>query len=429
MHMRTRWLLTLLLSFALVAAACGSDDADEAAPAATTATTAAPAATTAAPAATTAAPAAVEPIIIGHSLARSGWMQAYDEPVNDTARLAVDDINAAGGVLGRPLKIIDFDNKTDTQLSVSGAEQLLADGAHVLFLSGDIDVSGAAVALAEERHVIAFPVEASDYSAGLLGDYTYAMGLASNVQGSSGAEWAYENKGWRNGFVLADLTISITKTAAQFFIERFEDLGGETGVATFMNNDPSFATQITAINNADPAPEFIYMSSFVPGSASALKQIRDAGITIPVLCQISCGEGIGWLEGVPNLGEFYYTNMGYIYSPGDPNPDLNALGERYLDVYGSRMEHSLDMTGYAAVQLLAWAIEKAGSTDSDAIKAALNTANKVPTVLGEISMTPDFHMMYDYPVRMNEIVDGEHVFLQLWEPAVVNLTGEGLPDL
>jgi branched-chain amino acid transport system substrate-binding protein len=372
-----------------------------------------------------------KPIVIGHVLGATGFMQFYDVPANEAARLAAQDINAKGGVLGgRPLEISNFNMKTDPPLGVAGVDEMLRSGASVLLAPGDLDTAAPALQQAESKKKVIFSVEGSDYRLGLFGKHVYAMGLASNVQGAAGAEWAYNEKNWKSAYALVDVTLAITKSAGQFFVERFSNLGGKVvGTDTFKNDDPSIGAQITKIKSANPQPDFIYLSSFIPGSAKAIKQIRDAGIDLPILCQISCGEGISWRKGVPNLSNFFYTNMGFTYGPGDPNKQIWDLAQRFQKATGKPMELSLDLAGYASVQLIAYALNKAGSTDSEKVNAALESANAVPTILGPISFTPQFHMPYNQPVRINEVEKGKDKFVTTLKPQKVNLTGKGLPSL
>jgi branched-chain amino acid transport system substrate-binding protein len=371
------------------------------------------------------------PILIGHVLGATGFMQFYDVPANKAAQLAVQDINAKGGVLGgHPLKISTFNMKTDPPLGVGGVDQMLKQGAKVLLAPGDLDTAAPALQEAENKKQVIFSVEGSDYRLGLFGKYVYSMGLASNVQGAAGAEWAYKGKHWKNAYALVDVTLAITKSAGQFFVQRFRDLGGNVvGTDTFKNDDPSIGAQITNIRNANPQPDFIYLSSFIPGSAKAIKQIRDAGINTPIVCQISCCEGLSWRNAVPNLSNFFYTNMGFTYGPGDPNKQIWDLAQRFKKATGKGMELSLDLAGYASVQLIAYALNKAGSTDPEKVNAALESAKNVPTILGPISFTPQFHMPYNQPVRIIEVENGKDRFLTTWKPQKVNLTGKNLPGL
>ena len=134
-------------------------------------------------------------ITIGHVLGATGFMEFYDGPANQAAQLAVQDINAKGGVLGgRQLKISNFDMKSDPPSGVGGVDQLLAQGATVLFAPGDLDTAAPALQEATNKHRTIIALEASDYRTGLFGKYAYAMGLASNVQGAAAAEWAYDVK-------------------------------------------------------------------------------------------------------------------------------------------------------------------------------------------------------------------------------------------
>ena len=97
------------------------------------------------------------------------------------------------------------------------------------------------------------------------------------------AEWGYHKRGFRTAYVLLDTTIEYNKGICYGFDWMFPRLDGTTilGHDTFKNDDPSIASQITRIKNLPEPPDAIMLCTYVPGGASATRQIRAAGIDVP----------------------------------------------------------------------------------------------------------------------------------------------------
>ena len=96
-------------------------------------------------------------------------------------------------------------------------------------------------------------------------------------------------------------------------------MGGKiVGRDTFKNDDPSIATQITRLRALNPAPDVITLCSYTPGGASAVRQIRAAGINTPIASDNAMDGGY-WLSAVPDLNNFYYASLGSVVG-GDPRP-------------------------------------------------------------------------------------------------------------
>jgi branched-chain amino acid transport system substrate-binding protein len=195
--------------------------------------------------------AAADKPVFGLVMSFSGWFQPIDADTIAGAKLAVDDINAAGGVLGQPIEIVQFDNKSDPPLGPDGAIDVINKGAKAILFPSDFDFGAPGAYVAQQNNVIAFSA-ASDPKFGVqgVGPLAYSVSNAAQAQGALMAEWAYKTKGWRTGYVLLDNTISYTKSLCGSFATRWKELGGDQallGQDTFLNSDPSIASQITRI--------------------------------------------------------------------------------------------------------------------------------------------------------------------------------------
>ena len=80
----------------------------------------------------TAALSADDEVVVGFAASYSGWMQAYSQPSTNAALIAIDDINAKGGLLGKKLKAVMADAKTDRVEGAKAGQQVLNEGAEMV---------------------------------------------------------------------------------------------------------------------------------------------------------------------------------------------------------------------------------------------------------------------------------------------------------
>jgi branched-chain amino acid transport system substrate-binding protein len=200
-------------------------------------------------------------------------------------------------------------------------------------------------------------------------------------------------------------------------------LGGEVvGVDTFMQEDASIASQITRYKQAAAEkgePEVMMLCSYVPGAVSAIRQLRAAGIEVPLVGGDSM-DGHYWVEGVPGLSDHYTVTFGSMYGD-DPRPEVNDFFARYREKYGEP-ETSFPLNGYSVVEAFKIAAERAGSLESDAVLAELNKFDKQPLLWGATTFTEEMQIDLVHPMAIIQIQDGKGSFADL-------LTVEDPPEL
>src|SRR5574341_73414 len=189
--------LVLLIISALLLSACGGGAAP---------TVEATASVEETPTQVEASPAAAEPIIIGAVFDRTGWMAAYDDPPRKAAFLAVKVLNERGGILGRPVKLIEIDGKTDPAVVGTATHQLIQQGAEIIIAPCDFDIGAPASKVAQEAGMVGMSTCASSplYGSEVLGDLQFTASVWNNNLAGAGAEWAYKEKGWRTAAVVND---------------------------------------------------------------------------------------------------------------------------------------------------------------------------------------------------------------------------------
>ena len=352
---------------------------------------------------------AQDEVVIGFAVAQSGWMDAYDGPPLEGAMMAIEDFNAAGGILGKPIRAVVADTKTDTVQGAKAGTEVVAKGANFMVVSCDYDMGAPAATVAHDNDMIAISFCASDAKMGVqgIGPYAFTMNTPGQNEGAIAAAYGWE-RGWRKAYAILDASIEYNKSVCHGFLEYWKQLGGEViGVDTFMQEDPSIASQITRYKQAAAdkgEPEILALCSYVPGAVSAIRQLRGAGIDAAIVSGDAM-DGHYWAEGVPGLSDHYAVTFGSIYGD-DPRPEVNEFFERYRAKYGEP-DTSFPLNGYSVVQALKIAAEGAGSLDNDQVLAQMNAFDKQPLLWGATSFEPEMHIDRFHPMTVIQIQDGK----------------------
>lgn len=396
--MRTRHsrIVATILVSALVVAACGDDEGDGA-----SSTSDASAATNSAVSgAEGTVPAGTgDPIVVGIATGQTGFMAPYDSPGVNAVHLALEDINASGGLLGRQLEAISADTRSDLLEGKRAGESLVADGADVMIVSCDFDYGSPAALAANEAGVVAFSLCAASEKFGPsgIGPLAYTSATVAANEGAAGAAFAAK-QGWEAPFILSDDTLTYPREVLAGFRDAWTAASGEdsiAGEATHKNEDASIASQITAMQNSDA--DFIYVTTYPPGASSVIRQIRAAGVDLPILGTQNL-DGTAWIDAIPDMSDVYATVVGGSTFGDDPNPQRNELVERYTERFGEAPPSGQFYGGYAAMEALAIAIEAAGSVEGEAVAAELNQFLNVETVVGAMTFDEDNHITLERPM-------------------------------
>lgn len=337
--------------------------------------TAVPVVPTAEPVAPTLESADEGPIVIGAVFNATGWMAAYDQPPRQAALLAIEEINAAGGVLGRPLQLVELDGKTDPATVEEAARQLLVQGADVLVAPCDYDVGAPVSQVAQEAGLVGLSTCATSslYGSLTLGDKQFTVGMWGNTMGAAIAEYGYQELGWRKAYIIVETTIDYNLTLGQYFEEQFVALGGEVvGEDAYTTGDEDFAAQVERIQNLAQTPDVIYISGIMPDLGLILQQVRQAGIDIPIAGGDTYDDtGLFELLG-PDLGnDLYFATHSWL-GP-EVGGEMTLFIDRYEAAYGEPPASSFIVMGWDTVQVIAQAIEAAGTTEGAAVARAMET--------------------------------------------------------
>ena len=350
-----------------------------------------------------------DPIVIGIAAGFTGVLEGFDVPAANGAQMAVDELNASGGMLGRPVEVVTADTKSDINQGSRAGQEVLEQGAELMLVTPDFNFGGGAAREAQNAGVVVMSMGAGSPKFGIegIGDLAFTMGISGVTDGAVSAEWAYEDMGYRTGYILLDDTTDYDKDQCRGFEQRWEELGGEiVGSDTFKNTDTSIAPQVSRILELDEAPDVISLCSYTPGGAVAVKQLRDAGIDSAIVNNGAMDGDYWFAESMPDLSDVYVLSSVSIHG-NDPSPEVNDFVTAYTEREGSAPPNGFAYFGYAAVLALADAVETAGSTDGEGVATALEAFDQHPVAGIETTFSPDLHIDPARAERILQIQNGE----------------------
>lgn len=345
----------------------------------------------------------------------TGGMSSLDGPSLAGAQLAAKQINGKGGLLGKPVEIIAPDGKTDQQETAINAQRLLSDGVVAGFGESDTTFVMAGAPLFQEAGIPFLTSGATHPELpAWVGDHMFMAAFGDDDQSYAIADFAMDTLGFKSFAVWTDQSMDFTKALSTFFKKRVEEKGGTIAAEdSFMMGDTDFSAQIARLRALDPAPDAVFISAIPAEAGLSVKQIREAGIDMPILS----GDGfdtqlVSTMPGPDLAHKVWFATHTYL---ADDRPEVGKFIEEYTTEYGHAPENSFAPLGYDTVNLLADAITRAGSTDPAAIRDALAATRDFKGVTGTISYTRA-SMVPPKPISIVEVDGGKYSVKTIWRP-------------
>ena len=320
-------------------------------------------------------------VVIGAMFNVTGGQRDLDLPSSEGARLAVDLANASGGVLGRPVKMVLVDGRSQPEFIASEARRLLQEEPALAGLIGFSDtdmVMAAAPIAAGHGRVFITSGATSPLLPQQVPDFLFLACFGDNVQAAAGAEWAYEKLAARTVAVLYKQGSTYTRLLHEYFERRFRELGGNI-VAT----QPYVIEDIAANARALPKTDLIYLAAQPEDVAPAIRELRAAGKDAPILGGDGLDIGEAWAE-VEDAHDIYFTTHAYL-GADNPDPEVQRFRAAFAKIHADKNPDAFTALGYDATRLLLAAIEAAGSTDPEAVRNAVATTRDFQGATGTIS--------------------------------------------
>lgn len=312
--------------------------------------------------------ATTETIKIGTIQPISGVISVYGIQTTNAAKMAVEEINAKGGINGKMVELIVEDDEASPEKTTNAFTKLVTLD-KVVGIMGAL-TSKCTLAITSQAQAEGVPLitpTSTNDTVTDAGDYIFRACYKDSFQGMVVANYAADTLKATTAAILYDVSNDYSKGLLENFKKGFEAKGGTVVAESYNSGDKDFNAQITKIKASNP--QVLFIPDYYSTVALIAKQVRAQGITVPML------GADGWDSIAENAGEevvgSFYSNH---YSPDAQDADVQAFVAAYKAKHGET-PNALAALGYDATKILIEAIAKAGSTDRKAIRDALALTN------------------------------------------------------
>jgi branched-chain amino acid transport system substrate-binding protein len=349
------------------------------------------------------ATARAEDVTIGLATAQTGGLAFADQPSLIGFKMAVEEINAKGGLGGKYKITLDIkDTRTDTAATVQAAQELVAAGVKVLITPCDADPSIAAGQISQPAQIPTLTFCGTTPTIpGAVGDYMFGTYPADNSQAALLANHAI-GKGYKSAYILKSPDSAYTLRLPEYFAETFTRKGGAVaGEGTYALGQQDFSAEVTKIKAMNPQPDVIMTAAYEPDFPAFLQQLRSAGITAPVLG--SDGIDSPTTTGLGAIADgIVHTTAGFPVE----GSKLRAFYDTFKAATGAEPETVYVATGYEIPYILDAAVAAAGTMDGPALRDALANLKDVDVLTGKVTYAGT-NRMPSRDITLVEIKDGK----------------------
>ena len=328
---------------------------------------------------------ASDTILIGHYAAMTGETSTFGVETDRGVQFAVEEINAAGGVNGKKLKVETQDDQSKPEEAVTVVTKF-AQNPEIVAVIGEVASTRSMMAapVLQDAKIPMISPSSTNPEVTKRGDYIFRVCFIDPFQGYVMAKFTRETLKIDKVAMLEDQKSDYSRGLASVFKSEFEKMGGKVVAdASYKEGDSDFRSQLAEIKKL--APGAIFVPGYYGEVGTIARQARELGIQVPLL------GGDGWdspklVEGAGGPGQAlegcYFSNH---YSKDAQNERVKTFVKDYSAKY-TDPPSGLAAAGYDSTKLLADAIKRAGSTDRTAIRNALATTKNFPGVTGDITI-------------------------------------------
>ena len=349
-------------------------------------------------------------IVIGEFGSLTGTTATFGISTKNGIDMAVDEVNKAGGLLGKRVRVIVEDDQGRPEEAQTVVTKLITRD-RVVAVLGEVASSRtlAAAPVAQQNRIPMISPSSTNPRVTQIGDYIFRVCFIDPFQGFVMAKFATNTLKVKNVAILRDIKNDYSVGLADVFVENFKKMGGNVVAdVSYSEGDTDFSAQLTAIKPRNP--QAIFVPGYYMEVGLIARQAKSLGLTVPLL------GGDGWDS--PKLTEIggealngsYYSNHS---SMDDPNPLIQRFVAEYKARY-NEVPDALAALGYDTAQILFDAIRRANSTDPAQLRDALAQTKDFPGVTGRITIDQDRNAVK--PAVVLRVQDGKLEFVETVSP-------------
>ncbi len=349
-------------------------------------------------------------IVIGYYGDLSGRTSNFGQSTKAGVEMAADEINKAGGIDGRQIKILSEDDEGRPEKAATVVTKLI-DQDRVVALLGEV-ASGNTLAAAPKAQNSKVPMispSSTNPAVTQVGDYISRVCFIDPFQGDVMAKFAANTLKAKKAAIMLDFNSPYSRGLTEFFEASFKKLGGEiVDKQAYTQGDRDYKGQLTAIRSKNP--DVIYVPGYYGEVGVIAKQAKQLDIQVPLLGGDGWDSTQLWDLGGDSLNGDYISNH---YSVDDPSPAIQKFVADYKARNGS-VPDALAALGYDAMKVLADAIKRAGTTEGPKLKDAINATKNYVGVTGIITIDADRNAVK--PAVVLKLQDRKYIYVETIYP-------------
>jgi branched-chain amino acid transport system substrate-binding protein len=354
--------------------------------------------------------AAGNTIKVGEYASLTGSEATFGQSSHKGTELAVEKINADGGVLGKTFQLITEDDQSQAGMPSTVVRKLISDNG-VAAVLGEVASSRSleAAPICQQNHIPMISPASTNPKVTEAGDYIFRVCFIDPFQGTVMANFARKTLKLQNVAVFTDVKSDYSLGLAEFFKKGFTGDGGKIVVEqNYSAGDKDFNAQLTAIKAANP--DGIFLPGYYTEVGLIVRQARQLGLTCPIF------GGDGWessslvpIGGKALEGCYFSTH----YSPQSTSPAVRDFVKAYQAKYHETPD-AMAALGYDSAMILADAMKRAGSSDAAKVRDALAATKDFHGVTGDITIDPNRNA--SKPAVILTIKNGAFKYVQTIKP-------------
>lgn len=323
-------------------------------------------------------------ITVGEYASLTGGSASFGQSSHKGTALAIEEINAAGGVLGKKIKLVTEDDQSQAGQPATIVRKLIAQD-KVIAVLGEVASSKSleAAPICQDNKIPMISPASTNPKVTQVGNFVFRVCFIDPFQGTVMAKFAL-SKGWKNVAVLTDNKQDYSVGLAEFFVKHFTENGGKiVKDQKYATGDKDFKAQLTAIKAAKP--DAIFIPGYYGEVSLIARQARLLGINVPLL------GGDGWVgdsllkvAGKALDGCFFSSH----FSAEDKSPTTQAFVTKFKAKYGA-VPDDMAALGYDSAMILADSLKRAGSTDAEKLREAIGQTKDYKGITGTITIDAD----------------------------------------
>jgi branched-chain amino acid transport system substrate-binding protein len=350
-------------------------------------------------------------ILIGEYSSLTGLQGTFGNSTHQGIIMAADEVNAAGGINGRKVKILTEDDQSKAEEAATAVSKLISQNGVVAVL-GEVASSAslAAAPICQQNKVPMITPSSTNPEVTKKGDYIFRMCFTDDAQGPAMADYTAKTEGIKTAAILTDVKNDYSVFLGKDFDRRFTEDGGKiVAHASYSNGDSDFRAQLTSIKPSNP--QILWVPGYYGDVGVIAQQARDLGITAPLV------GGDGWVS--PKLIEIggkalegcYYANH---YSQDDPAPMVRNFVDKYKQRFGAKPD-AMAALAYDTMHVLAEAMKRAKKLDGPTLRDSIAATKGYAGVTGVITLGPDRNPI-GKKIVVEEIKNGQLTVRATFQP-------------